>query len=123
MTIDDQLAELWAAGATFTDMGLKLGESRNAIAGRIDRARKSGDPRFGPKPKPEPIVVAELVATKSPEPKNLLLVDTPLNGCGWPPGAALRGVLDRVPDTVLVQFDLVLGSSGERTGCRSYHRD
>ena len=30
MTIDDQLAALWAAGASFTDMALKLGETRNA---------------------------------------------------------------------------------------------
>jgi hypothetical protein len=49
--IDDQLAELWAAGATFTDMGLKLGVSRSIVAGRIDRARKSGDPRFAPRPR------------------------------------------------------------------------
>jgi hypothetical protein len=119
----DIIAQLWAAGASFADMGRKFGISRSIVAGRIDRARKSGDPRFGPKPKPEPIVVAELVATKSPEPKNLLLVDTPLNGCRWPTGAALRRVLDRVPDTVLVQFDLALGSSGERAGCRSHHRD
>jgi hypothetical protein len=121
VTLDDQLAELWGAGASFTHMGRKLGVSRSIVAGRIDRARKSGDPRFGPRPKP----VAEPVAKKSapPEPKNLLLVDTPLNGCRWPTGAALRRVLDRVPDAVLVQFDLVVGSSGERTGCRSNHRD
>ena len=49
MSLDDQLAELWAAGATFPDMGLKLGESRNVIAGRIDRLRKAGDPRFKPR--------------------------------------------------------------------------
>ena len=55
MNLDDQLAELWAAGASFTDMGLKLGESRNVIAGRIDRARRAGDPRFrSPTHKPEP---------------------------------------------------------------------
>jgi hypothetical protein len=41
LSLDDQLAELWAAGASFTDMGLKLGETRSVIAGRIDRARKS----------------------------------------------------------------------------------
>ena len=49
VNLDDQLAELWAAGASFTDMGLKLGESRNVIAGRIDRARRAGDPRFRPR--------------------------------------------------------------------------
>jgi hypothetical protein len=54
LNLDDQLAELWAAGATFTDIGLKLGESSNAIAGRIDRARKSGDPRFQPRPQRPP---------------------------------------------------------------------
>ena len=50
----DAIAELWAAGATFTDVGLKLGKSRNVIAGRIDRARKSGDPRFQPRPQRPP---------------------------------------------------------------------
>jgi hypothetical protein len=63
MSLDDQLAELWPAGASFTDMGRRLGVSRSIVAGRIDRARKAGDPRFGPRPKPEPIVVAEPVAT------------------------------------------------------------
>jgi hypothetical protein len=52
MSLDDRLAQLWAAGATFTDMGRKLGVSRSIVAGRIDRARKSGDPRFAPRPKP-----------------------------------------------------------------------
>jgi hypothetical protein len=33
LNLDNQLAEMWAAGASFTDMGLKLGESRSAIAG------------------------------------------------------------------------------------------
>jgi hypothetical protein len=50
MSLDDQLAEMWAAGASFTDMGRKLGVSRSIVAGRIDRARKSGDPRFAPRP-------------------------------------------------------------------------
>ena len=90
MSLDDGLAQLWAAGATFTDMALKLGVSRSIVAGRIDRARKGGDPRFGPRPKPEPIVVAKPVPTKS-APKNLLLVDAPLNGCRWPTGAAPDG--------------------------------
>jgi hypothetical protein len=67
MSLDDQLAELWAAGATFTDMGLKLGESSHAIAGRIDRAHKSGDPRFAPRPKPVPAVaVAPLIVASEP---------------------------------------------------------
>jgi hypothetical protein len=96
MSLADQLAELWAAGATFTDMGLKLGESRNVIAGRIDRARKSGDPRFQPRSKPEPMVAAEPIVARPavaapPAPKNLLLVDTPWNGCRWPTGNAPDG--------------------------------
>jgi hypothetical protein len=33
LSLDDQLAELWAAGATFTDMALKLGVSRSIVAG------------------------------------------------------------------------------------------
>ena len=35
MSLDDHLAELWATGASLTDIGVKLGESRGVIAGRI----------------------------------------------------------------------------------------
>jgi excisionase family DNA binding protein len=63
MSLDDQLAEMWAAGATFTDMGLKLGESRNVIAGRIARAR-AGDPRFAPRPLSPPLAVRPMEAAR-----------------------------------------------------------
>ncbi|HZZ25402.1 MAG TPA: hypothetical protein VFE60_23895 [Roseiarcus sp.] len=46
VTFDDQLAELWAAGATLSDIGRKLGGSRSLVAGRIARARARGDLRF-----------------------------------------------------------------------------
>ncbi len=51
VTFDDQLAELWAAGATMSDIGLKLGGSRSLVAGRIARARARGDLRFALRPK------------------------------------------------------------------------
>ena len=51
VTFDDQLAELWAAGATLSDIGLKLGGSRSLVAGRIARARARGDLRFALRPK------------------------------------------------------------------------
>jgi hypothetical protein len=51
VTFDDQLAELWAAGATLSDIGRKLGGSRSLVAGRIARARARGDLRFGLRPK------------------------------------------------------------------------
>jgi hypothetical protein len=50
VTFDDQLAELWAAGATLSDIGLKLGGSRSVVAGRIARARARGDLRFALRP-------------------------------------------------------------------------
>ena len=50
VTFDDQLAELWAAGATMSDIGLKLGGSRSLVAGRIARARARGDLRFALRP-------------------------------------------------------------------------
>ena len=50
VTFDDQLAELWAAGATLSDIGLKLGGSRSLVAGRIARARARGDLRFALRP-------------------------------------------------------------------------
>ena len=46
----DIIALLWAAGESFTGVGLKLGSSRSIVAGRIDRAHKSGDPRVPPRP-------------------------------------------------------------------------
>ena len=49
-TFDDQLAELWAAGATLSDIGLKLGGSRSLVAGRIARARARGDLQFALRP-------------------------------------------------------------------------
>jgi hypothetical protein len=68
VTVDDQLAELWAAGATLSDIGLKLGGSRSFIAGRIARARARGDLRFAlrpPTPKkeraPKPLIVKPAV--------------------------------------------------------------
>ncbi len=105
MNLDDQLAELWAAGASFTDMGLKLGESRNVIAGRIDRARRAGDPRFRPRkskprelpPKQQRRVVKpidEVVGNSRPLPPAAepsgprLLIDLDWRGCRWPMGEA-----------------------------------
>ena len=101
MNLDDQLAELWAAGASFTDMGLKLGESRNVIAGRIDRARRAGDPRFRPRkskprelpPKQQRRVVKpidEIVGNSRPLPRAAepsgprLLVDLAVGRCKFP---------------------------------------
>jgi hypothetical protein len=51
VTVDDHLAELWAAGATLSDIGLKLGGSRSLVAGRIARARARGDLRFALRPR------------------------------------------------------------------------
>jgi hypothetical protein len=34
----DIIAQLWAAGASFTGLGRKLGVSRSMVAGRIDRS-------------------------------------------------------------------------------------
>ena len=51
VTFDDQLAELWAAGATLSDIGFKLGGSRSLVAGRIARARARGDLRFALRPR------------------------------------------------------------------------
>jgi hypothetical protein len=50
VTFDDQLAELWAAGATLSEIGLKLGGSRSLVAGRIARARARRDLRFALRP-------------------------------------------------------------------------
>ena len=68
VTFDNQLAELWAAGATLSDIGLKLGGSRSVVAGRIARARARGDLRFALRPKtpkreraPKPLIAKPAV--------------------------------------------------------------
>ena len=53
MTFDDQLAQLWPAGATLTQIERTTGVSRGVAIGRIHRARKAGDKRFAPRP-PKP---------------------------------------------------------------------
>jgi hypothetical protein len=93
----DELAQLWAAGTTLTDMGLTLGESRNVIAGRIDRARKSGDPRFQPRPvvasQPKPVVELESAVDKPAGPR--LLIDLGWKDCRWPGGIPVPHSGDR----------------------------
>ena len=91
-------AELWAAGAPLSDMGLKLGESRSVIAGRIARARARGDGRFGPRPpKPRPAgqvarpPVAKPIAVVTPV-RPMPFVELPLTGrCSFPINSPPRG--------------------------------
>jgi hypothetical protein len=72
----DDLAKLWAAGQTLSQIERSTGISRGVAIGHIYRARKAGDPRFQPgplaprEPKPKPPVksrvlkpVGEAVAT------------------------------------------------------------
>ncbi len=51
MIHDEQLVELWAAGATLAEICIALGATRGSIAGKISRARKAGDPRFVKRPR------------------------------------------------------------------------
>src|ERR1700722_3929593 len=98
MILDD-LAQLWAAqeSLSMSEIGDRLGISRSVIAGMIDRARRAGDPRFPARPRPVVAPIAPSVASEPtvvaplPQPKNLLLVDMPWNGCRWPTGVALDG--------------------------------
>ena len=53
MILDDQLARLWAAGATLAQIEQAIGVSRGVAIGRIHRARKAGDEKFAPRP-PKP---------------------------------------------------------------------
>jgi hypothetical protein len=57
LNLDDQLAELWAAGATFTDMARKPQTAR-------------------------PPLVAKPIVTAKPRPR--LLMDLDWNSCRWP---------------------------------------
>ncbi len=74
MTIADQLAALWRAGATQAAIARELRTSCNVIAGVVARARKRDDARFplraaspkgGRKPKPAPLVCKPAASTTS----------------------------------------------------------
>ena len=41
LSSDDQLAQLWSSGASLTDIGVRLGESRGVVAGRIESTSAS----------------------------------------------------------------------------------
>ena len=51
----DDLARLWAAGATLAEIEQSTGVSRGVAIGRIHRARKAGDPRFEPRARKTPL--------------------------------------------------------------------
>jgi hypothetical protein len=49
----DRIAELWASGASMTDIGAVIGKTRGQVSGLVDRARRrSGDTRFPARPGP-----------------------------------------------------------------------
>jgi hypothetical protein len=91
------LAKLWAAGATLAQIERATGLTRGVAIGRIHRARKAGDPRFQPRPKP-PVKarrlkpVDEVVGNRRPlppppePPRPRLLVDLGPRDCRWPVG-------------------------------------
>lgn len=105
MSLDDQLAQMWAAGATLSEIERSTGVTRGAAIGRICRARKAGDPRFQlrpPKPKPpakarvlKPIGEAVGNSRASPPPpaplEPRLLVDLDWRDCRWPVGRDADG--------------------------------
>jgi hypothetical protein len=74
VTFDDQLAELWAAGAILSDIALKLGGSRSVVAGKIARARarELGDriaPRQYSAPDPQSMYTAPAPIETAPAPQ------------------------------------------------------
>lgn len=42
----DEIARLWASGASMRSIAASIGRGRGAVAGLVNRARKSGDLRF-----------------------------------------------------------------------------
>jgi GcrA cell cycle regulator len=77
----DTIAKLWLYGRSQREIGLALGMTRGAVAGKISRARLRGDQRFlKPRPaKPPP------PAPPKPLPPRIL-VELRLNDCRWPVG-------------------------------------
>jgi hypothetical protein len=103
----DTLAKGWAKGLSARQIGEKLGLSRGAVIGLVNRARTHGDDRFRSRPiapKPPPKVrklkpVDEVGNRKPPPPppprleppKPRVLVDLDWRDCRWPVGAAADG--------------------------------
>ena len=76
----DAIAALWAQGKALSAIAEALGVSRGKVAGAIDRARKSGDSRFAPRPpllRKKAPVVAQRAAVVAPRVGRELLVDLP----------------------------------------------
>jgi hypothetical protein len=102
VSLNDQLAKLWAAGQTLSEIEQATGLNRGVVAGRIHRARRHGDPRFQPRPPPVKACVLKPVdkpppprsrftsAGKTP-PEPRLLVDLGPKDCKWPVGEAADG--------------------------------
>jgi hypothetical protein len=85
---------MWAEGATMGEIAQATGETRSAIAGAIDRARKAGDVRFVSRPtpiKPSPVKPkpAPIVASVSVRP--VPFVELRPGQCRWPVNSPERG--------------------------------
>jgi hypothetical protein len=115
----NELAKLWAAGQTLSEIERAIGISRGVAIGHIYRARKAGDPRFQPRPpRPPPVkacvLKSEPLPSRSPSylvvtgadpsprdsppppprlepPKPRVLIDLGWHDCRWPVGAAADG--------------------------------
>jgi GcrA cell cycle regulator len=119
MSLDDDLAKLWADGATLSEIERSTGITRGVAIGHIYRARKAGDPRFQPRPPRPPPVKARVLKSEPlpsrspsylemtgplpssrdsppppPRPPPLeprLLIDLDWQDCRWPVGQAPDG--------------------------------
>ena len=109
MSLDDQLAQLWAAGATLSQIERSAGVSRGVAIGRIHRARKAGDVRFQPRsPNPKAPVKARRLKPfgetignrvppppppKPPEPRPVPFLALRPGRCSFPLNSPARGRL------------------------------
>jgi GcrA cell cycle regulator len=107
VSLNDQLAKLWAAGQTLSEIEQSTGLTRGVAIGHIYRARKAGDPRFQPRPPRSPPPKArklkpadEVVGNRKPPPPPVpprsppeprVLVDLGWRDCRWATGAAPDG--------------------------------
>jgi hypothetical protein len=92
----DAVATLWTENRSLSEIAEAVGVSRSQIAGAVWRARKAGDQRFAPRPKPmskpKSVVKAavdQLVVEASAKP--VRLADLRPNCCRWPINDAPRG--------------------------------
>ena len=86
---EKQLCRLWADGMSITDMGAKMGLSRGAVAGKVNRSRDKlglGNRRRQATKTKNNMVVPLLERKNLPQRLTLRRINWAHSACSWPVG-------------------------------------